>query len=293
MIEELHISPPIYVVGATGFLGSVLVRLLRSQGRSVIAVGRRQSENIDLRVSEYFDLEIEPGSDIVHLAEPNSVSQAEKRGQEYQENCEKICQALLNQPWRRFFYASSAVVYGDMGQELSSITTLTVQDPGAYQKSKLACEQIVVKKNGIVGRFSNLIGFGMSLDNVVSSILSQIDKMDTLRLWNGSPIRDFLWVEDAAHGIIAALDAVEKVDGSILNFGTGRGTSIENLVDIVLCAANIPDRKVIWKEKRKFHSFLVLNIEKTTSLLSWMPLTQLEDAVTQLLALGNIKCPEE
>lgn len=49
---------------------------------------------------------------------------------------------------------------------------------------------------------------------------------------NGQAVRDWLYVEDAAFGILAALENVENF--SIFNFGTGIGTTLNELIQMVV-----------------------------------------------------------
>jgi nucleoside-diphosphate-sugar epimerase len=49
---------------------------------------------------------------------------------------------------------------------------------------------------------------------------------------NGQAIRDWLYVEDAARGVLAALFNVEQY--SIFNFGTGVGTTVNELIRMVV-----------------------------------------------------------
>jgi nucleoside-diphosphate-sugar epimerase len=49
---------------------------------------------------------------------------------------------------------------------------------------------------------------------------------------SGSAVRDWLYVEDAALGILAALNDSERF--SIFNFGTGIGTPLNDLIQMVM-----------------------------------------------------------
>jgi GDP-L-fucose synthase len=67
-------------------------------------------------------------------------------------------------------------------------------------------------------------------------VTAQEEKSPTLTLWgDGSPTREFLYVEDAAEGI---LRAAEQYEGSLpVNLGTGEEVSIRNLATMIAAEA--------------------------------------------------------
>ena len=71
-------------------------------------------------------------------------------------------------------------------------------------------------------RPANIYGPGMSKNNVLSTILQQIPGMGKLEVMDTNPVRDFIWVEDAAEGIVALALSIFK-DGNkcaLFNLGT-------------------------------------------------------------------------
>jgi GDP-L-fucose synthase len=87
----------------------------------------------------------------------------------------------------------------------------------------------------------NLYGPGDNFDldssHVIPALIrkcveAQANKRDHVVLWgDGSPTREFLYVEDAAKGIVAA---TERYDGSEpVNFGTGQEISIRELAQMI------------------------------------------------------------
>ncbi|MFH0988214.1 MAG: NAD-dependent epimerase/dehydratase family protein, partial [Parcubacteria group bacterium] len=66
---------------------------------------------------------------------------------------------------------------------------------------------------------------------VVASLMGRIRRGEKpLKVWgDGKAERDFLFSRDAAEGIILALH--HGTDGSYVNIGSGRGTSVRDLVE--------------------------------------------------------------
>jgi UDP-glucose 4-epimerase len=95
------------------------------------------------------------------------------------------------------------------------------------------------------------------------------------------PVRDFLWIEDA---LTAFLAIIEKGASGVFNVGSGRGTSIRELVSMV---------QSIFKNKQdvielcplKESSNLILDIELTKKTLGWTPKTILEEGIRKMVAM--------
>jgi nucleoside-diphosphate-sugar epimerase len=142
---------------------------------------------------------------------------------------------------------------------------------------------------GIVVRPANIYGPGMSKNNVMSAILRQIPGEGTLEVMDTSPVRDFIWVEDAAEGIVAlALNHFkEGKERGLYNLGTGVGTSIETLADLALEIAGQPDRPVKTKYSSDRQSCLILDFADTTAACGWRPKTSLREGLTHMLHIGK------
>jgi UDP-glucose 4-epimerase len=138
---------------------------------------------------------------------------------------------------------------------------------------------------GIVVRLANVYGPGMSNNNVISAILRQIPGKDRLEVMDTSPVRDFIWVEDAAEGIVALALSNFKQNNKIklFNIGTGVGTSIGSLAKLALSISEEPDRFVHSKEVLDRQSSLILDFSSTNSVCGWQPKTSLRQGLTQML----------
>lgn len=85
----------------------------------------------------------------------------------------------------------------------------------------------------VIFRFQNVYGEGQSLKNPYTGILSifsnQLRVGKTIHLYeDGQESRDFVHVSDIARAVLLALTS-EGADGSTLNVGSGRPTSVEQV----------------------------------------------------------------
>ena len=267
----------IVVTGASGFLGSMVARRLAGRAVEVVRVARRPLPGA-IQVTDY--AHTPDGDVLVHLAEEKDRSRAHEEGDAGVEAARRVLHALLGKPWQRVIYASSAVLYGDR-EYAPHKTGDRVYAADAYSRMKLAGEKAVLgSQAGVVARLANLYGPGMAGNNVVSTILRQIDADGPLVVRDETPVRDFVWAEDAADAI--ARMAMEGASG-LFNVGSGEGVSIRQLATLALKLAGQGNRAVLASQPGGRSSCIVLDISATIGALGWSPRIDLEHGLGQLL----------
>lgn len=272
----------VVVTGASGFLGSAVVKRLTEAGFDCLGVSRKAIPGLR-QVARYSDAH--EADILIHLAETNDRSVANAGGDALETDARQTLEALLAKGYRKVIYASSAVLYGDC-----STTPHKVSDPveavDTYTRIKLASEQAVLAHGGAVARLGNLYGPGMAAGNVLSHIISQLGLGPTITMHALEPVRDFLWVEDAA---LALSGMVEGAAVGLFNVGSGLGTSIGELVDLAQTTA-ATRQSVVALHTLERPSHLVLDIALTTRALGWTPQTSLQEGVRKLV---NMKIKSE
>ncbi len=273
----------IVVTGASGFLGGFVLRTLASQQNvEVIAVTRKEISGW-CAVSDYS--QAPEGDVLIHLAEDNDRAQVAKSGQAYEEQVETTLAALLAKGYCRVIYASSAVLYGNDNPG-ANFPNDPVHVHDTYTRVKRQSELAVLNSpSGIVVRLANIYGPNMSLNNVMSTILNQITEESPLQVMDTNPVCDFIWVEDAAEGIVTlALNNVLTCnEGGLYNLGTGVGTSIGALAAMALEIAGQPDRLIKSKHLSERKSNLILDFSDTLAACGWRPKTSLQQGMTHLI----------
>lgn len=263
------------VTGASGFLGQALLRCMAQAGVPCLGVSRRALPGL-LQVADY--AQAPAGDVLVHLAESSDRVAVNQRGAAAEAQAMATLDALLARDWRQVVYASSAVLYGDR-----ATTPRKVSDPvdavDAYTRIKLASEQAVLARHGSVARLGNLYGPGMSAGNVLSHLLGQIGTGAAITLHTLQPVRDFLWIDDAAQALAAI---VARDARGMFNLGSGQGTSIRQLAALAQQAAGTR-QDVVERQPAGTPSSLVLDIVDTSAALDWAPRTSLAEGIGQLV----------
>lgn len=215
----------------------------------------------------------------MHLAETSDRAYVQAHAPQYEKQALATLVALLRKGFSRVVYASSAVLYGDQSE-----TPREVHDPvyvvDAYTRLKLASEQLVLAHGGVVARLSNLYGPKMAQGNVLSTILKQLQNDGPVRVFDTTPVRDFLWMEDAARalGLMATSDAK-----GIFNVGSGQGVSIYELASVALNAAGQQERAIEPIHPGNKFSKLVVDPIQTEATFGWRPVVNLVEGITTLV----------
>ena len=144
---------------------------------------------------------------------------------------------------RRVVLASSGAVYGDLAEQpLKESVTPNPSSP--YAVSKLAAEYYVRTIGSLWGietvslRIFNAYGPGQHLTAshppVVPHYLKQAQRGGTLVAHgDGNQTRDYVYVDDVVSALVAAATA-PNVNGMVINVGSGKETSISDLIKAVL-----------------------------------------------------------
>lgn len=101
---------------------------------------------------------------------------------------------------------------------------------------KLVCKTIGI--SFVILRYQNVFGVGQSLLNPYTGILSifstQILNEKTINIFeDGFPTRDFINIEDTVDATIRSME-MENADNQTINIGTGIGTSVLSVAQILL-----------------------------------------------------------
>jgi GDP-L-fucose synthase len=147
----------------------------------------------------------------------------------------------------------------------------------------------------------NLYGPGDYFDPVRSHALgalirkivdAKLNGSSRVEIWGtGNPVREWGYVEDAAEGIITALEKHDDIE--ILNLGEGKGYSIIEVAEMI-------KKTIGWKGEFVFDSSRpdgaprkVLDVEKMRKVLGWKPKTSIKEGIRKTVAWYMQNIPQE
>lgn len=184
-------------------------------------------------------------------------------------------------------FMSTCMVYDVAKGEKGIDENHPVKPASPYGGAKLAAENmvisywhayrlpaVVIRPFNTYGPFqkSNLEG------GVVSIFIGKKLKGETLNIkGTGEQTRDLTYVEDCADFVVAA-GFSNKADGQILNAGTGKDISINDLARLI-CPDETKIRHIPHDHPQSEIMKLLCNYGKTKMLLGWEPKVTLEEGI--------------
>ncbi len=198
---------------------------------------------IEDNLSEMALVKVAKGQEgVVHLAaQPGVRSSWGAQFHRYLTNNVTVTQRLLEevkgQKLRRFVYASSSSVYGDLGGILGESLSLRPKSP--YGVTKLAAEQLVqiyhreYKLPTVSLRFFSVFGPRQRPDMAFMKFCQALVNEAPLTVYgDGRQVRDFTFVEDVAETVVAALTNDTAV-GEVVNVGGGSPATLDEAIALL------------------------------------------------------------
>ena len=297
----------VVVTGGAGFLGSFVVEQLRARGAGDIIVPR--SRDYDLvemaAVRKLYD-DARPDL-VIHLAAQVGGIGANRKnpGKYFYDNLMMGVQ-LIEEGRRRGLpklvatgticaYPKFAPVPFREEDLWNGYPEETNAPYGLAKKMLLVQSQAYRDQygfNSVVVFPVNLYGprdnFDYESSHVIPAMIRKIE--DAIRanasevvLWgDGSPTREFLYVEDAADGILAAC---ERYDGSEpINLGSGQEIAIRDLATLIGRIMDYRGRFVYDTSKPNGQPRRQLSVERAAKLLDWRAKTSFEEGLRKTIA---------
>jgi nucleoside-diphosphate-sugar epimerase len=293
----------VLVTGGLGFIGRHVVAALSAAGAKPVSIAQHQDSAPDLPGEAIaLDLEDRDGlaevtrdmAAVVHLAARAGGIQFQQAGGDdvFASNrriTDNVLAACVASGVRRLFLASSLVTYRTAEESLTEAhPQLGPRDhPDPYAWSKITDEVVGSWQAGVetvVGRFGNVYGPGAPFDpdrsTVIHALIDRAARLDDgqdLVVWgDGSAARSFVYVEDAARGVLTTL--AKGAAGDAYNIDSGVGVTIAQLAGLVRDAVN-PTLKVVFDPSQPAGApYRMASIAKLGG-LGYTPQVDLEDGL--------------
>lgn len=193
----------------------------------------------------------------------------------------------------RFIYTSSCSVYGNSANNFPAREEGAVAPLSHYAATKMLGENYTILYNTQYGvptsvvRYSNVFGYGQTPGNPYCGVLGKfihnaIVEKPCLVIGDGEQTRDYTFITDAIKATLLA--AVHpKALGELFNVGTGKETSVNQLVTIInelkgdIQIDYIPERDIDNIRRR------VVDTEKIHNKLNWAPQVDIKRGIAETL----------
>jgi len=293
------------VTGGAGFIGNRIVKALLNQGDSVKIVDNLHTgkmENLDgiinevefvkadIRNFEEMKENIKDVDGVFHEAALTVVQESFTKQNEYNdvnvvgtENIFKIAQENNI----KVIFASSSSVYGDT-TKIPIKESFPKNPINPYGITKLKDEILAEKYSkmnlDVIGlRYFNVFGIGQtgSYAGVITKFINRLKEQKQLQInGDGEQIRDFIFVDDIADANISAMKS--KIREGFFNIGTGLGTTIKHLADILIKISGEKISKIYEDPLEGDIKFSQADISLTEKSFNWKFQTSLNEGLKKI-----------
>jgi UDP-glucose 4-epimerase len=299
------------VTGGAGFIGSNLVDALLARGDEVMVVddlstGRRSNLESALAAgAELVELDIRDGEALTRLAaekRPDRVFHLAAQIDVRKSLTDPFFDAAVNvggtanvldtaragECGRVVFVSTGGAIYGEgEGQQLPLSEDAPIAPLAAYGQSKYAAEGYLA----LYERLYGLSGISLRLGNVYGPRQDPLGEAGVIAIFcgvlreggqptvfgDGSQTRDYIYVGDV---VAAALAAAESEVTGPINIGTGRETSVLDLVEALRTLGGRDDFEAELAPERPGEvQRITLDASRAERELGWRPETGLEEGL--------------
>lgn len=280
------------MTGSSGFIGNYLVPQLLNQNYKIFGISKKKQKSFKNFISSSIDISKISNSKlqnnfskIIHMAALSDVDYCNFNPSKCYEINVNGTQRMLEIARKKdaeFIFLSSSHVYGN-SKNLPLSETESNQPLSHYASSKkiseILCETYALTYglNIRIARIFSVYGPNSSKSNLVFNIINQVIHDSQITLGNITPKRDFIFIDDVITGLLDIINSKKK-GYDTYNLGTGKSTSITDLINIVLNFSNKKMRIISKKDKIRKNDVLDVcaNISKMNSHFNWKPQVSLK-----------------
>ena len=302
----------IFLTGATGFIGSHLLRRLVKENCEVHISIRKNSllkrieDVIDTCICHTLDLAgFNSTKNLIKELKPEIIFHLAAYGVNYHQ--QDICQAInininasvnlfesyLENKVSRFIHTGTSLEYGPKNKPISENSL--PHPESVYGITKFASVKLLSfmamqakQRNLIILRPFGVFGEFEGSHKIFPHLIDKLSRRELVKLTGGEQIRDYIYINDLIDAYIRAVVVPLSLKNNIkiINIGSGKGISIKEI------ALNIANQLGVNKDLLKFGAlpyrpdeimYSVANIRKAKKILNWKPKTPLKEGIENMI----------
>lgn len=304
----------VLVTGASGLIGSHLVRRLVEAGAHVRGTLRRRRPPVrepgveyvtcDLTRTRYCREIVRGVRYVFHCAASTSGAAATARTPMVHVTPNvvmnaRMLQAAYDAGVEKFLYLSSTTGYPDTDRPVAEEEMFQGEPFEKYyfagwmkRFTEVMCrmygEKLNPRMSTVVLRPTNVYGphdkFAPNRSHVTAALIRKIvERQDPIEVWGtGEDVRDLLYVDDC---VDAMLRAVERLSGHVaLNVGLGKGYRVNEVLDAILELDGYANARIVYSpDKPTMIPVRLVDVTKARDLLGFEATTDLRDGLRKTI----------
>lgn len=311
----------VLITGGTGYIGSIAVEILMSQGFKIsilddCSTGHADTAPKNARFINGSLLNSDEVADalsnceaVMHFAGKSLVGESVEEPDLYHlvnvEGTRILLDQMHKQSISKIVFSSSAATYGEPQQQ-PILESAQAEPTNPYGKTKLAVDDMInseAKQRGISGaslRYFNVAG-ALKTDrgwlserhnpetHLIPNVLRSTDN-NPVKIFgtdwpteDGTCIRDYVHVVDLVQAHISALKLLNLPGHEIFNLGSGLGYSVKQVITAVTAAKGAAVPFLNTPRRAGDPAILIADISKAHSKLNWRPTRDLNTMVLDTL----------
>ncbi len=294
----------ILIAGATGLAGSAIAAAFEAQGQDVIRINRSVIDFTDLEATKKLLKSTQPTLVVDAAAKVGGIGANNSKPVEFLvENLQiqnNLMQSAFEAGVEKFVFLGSSCIYPrNCSQPIKEEFLMTgplESTNSAYAVAKIAGIEMInsYRKeyglNWISLMPTNLYGpgdnFNLSESHVLPALIRRFieaeasDAQEVILWGTGSPLREFLHVDDLASAVVMASENYNE--SMHLNVGTGYDLTIKDLAKLIAQEAGFKGQIKWDSTKPDGTPRKVLDVSRITS-MGWKPTITLEEGIASTI----------
>lgn len=295
------------ITGATGFVGSFVLRsILQEQKHEVAVLGRdrdaawRIADVVDYLQWIQADLDhTNSYSNALHAFSPDAVihlawsgvGSADRNSPQQFQNLQSsinLLEEAISAGCKHWIGLGSQAEYGPCRNRVSE--SQTTQPTTLYGQSKLSAGQLIsmrCQQMGIRYAWMRLFSSFGPTDNpqwMIPYLIQQLNRKERPALTQGEQLWDYIYVEDAANAVRSVLNTPSAT--GVFNLGSGKTIQLRHFVekirDRIDPTLSLGFGEVAYRADQVMH--LEANITRLKELTGWEPAMPLDTAIANTVA---------
>ena len=290
----------ILVAGGSGLVGSAIVRELKRLNKGVVGISSKDVDLLDRKKTFEFINNLKPTAIIDSAAKVGGIGGNNSYPVEFLSQNLQIQSNLMDAAHAakvsKFVFLGSSCIYPkDCAQPIKEEYLLTgalEQTNSAYAVAKIAGIELIKSYRKEYGYKwisvmpTNMYGpndnFDLENGHVLPVLIRKFieaKRSDSgkVTLWgSGSPLREFLHVDDLAKAIVLCMDKYD--DSRQINIGSGQEVSIKDLADKISKAVGFSG-EISWDSSKPDGTMRKILDSSKIANLGWKPLISLDQGI--------------